>query len=400
MARKEIRNAQGGGTIRQRPNGLWEARYTVGRDPGTGKQIQKSVYGKTQKEVRQKLSKATTEIDEGTYFEPSKMTLGQWLDIWLAEYTGDKKYLTVKHYKAQCKAHIRPGLGAVKLADLTPPMIQKFYNDLGRGVDGEEGLAPKSVRNVHGILTKALSTAVKVGYLRSNPAALVTLPRVTKSEIKPLTDEQVEAFLRIADTDQYGAMFKLVLFTGLREGEAIGLTWDCVDFKAGTLLINKQLQKRPLADGGFVFAPLKNDKARSLAPAPFVMELLAARRKEESLQRLKAGEAWRGWQDEAERETAPVFTNEFGAHLHPQTVYNHFKKLAVQIGAPNARVHDLRHTFAVLSLQNGDNVKTVQGNLGHATAAFTLDVYGHVSERMKRDSAQRMERYIKGAMSR
>lgn len=400
MTKKATRNAQGGGNIRQRSNGLWEARYTVGRDPGTGKQIQKSVYGKTQKEVRQKLSKVTTELDEGTYFEPSKMTVGQWIEIWLNEYTDDKKYLTVKHYKAQCSAHIKPSLGAVKLAELTPPMIQKFYNDLRRGAKGCAPLAPKSVRNVHGILTKALSTAVRVGYIKTNPASFVTLPRVTKKEIKPLTDEQVEAFLKIADEDQYGAMFKLILFTGLREGEAIGLTWDCVDFKSGTVLINKQLQKRPLQDGGFTFAPLKNDKARILAPAPFVMELLERRRKEESLQRLKAGEAWQGWQDEKERETAPVFTNEFGAHLHPQTVYNHFKKLVVRIDAPNARVHDLRHTFAVLSLQNGDDVKTVQGNLGHATAAFTLDVYGHVSEKMKRDSADRMERYIKGAIGR
>ena len=112
--------------------------------------------------------------------------------------------------------------------------------------------------------------------------------------------------------------------------------------------------------------------------------------------RLKCGLEWQGWKNEIERRTALVFTNEFGGHLHPQTVYNHFKKLAVSVGAPNARVHDLRHTYAVLSLQNGDDVKTVQGNLGHATAAFTLDVYGHVSERMKEDSANRMQRYIEG----
>lgn len=151
MTKNATRNAQGGGNIRQRFNGLWEARYTVGRDPGTGKQIQKSVYDKTQKEVRQKLSKVTTELDEGTYFEPSKMTVGQWIDTWLNEYTDDKKYLTVKHYQAQCLAHIKPSLGAVKLAELTPPMIQKFYNDLRRGAKGCDPLAPKSVRNVHGI---------------------------------------------------------------------------------------------------------------------------------------------------------------------------------------------------------------------------------------------------------
>lgn len=125
MARKSnTRGAQGGGTIRQRKDGRWEARYTVGRDPGTGKQVQRSVYGATQQEVRKKLAQAVAALDSGDYFEPSKMTLARWVEIWLQEYTGDKKYLTVKHYKAQCKTHIVPSLGAVKLAELTTPQIQ------------------------------------------------------------------------------------------------------------------------------------------------------------------------------------------------------------------------------------------------------------------------------------
>lgn len=141
--------------------------------------------------------------------------------------------------------------------------------------------------------------------------------------------------------------------------------------------------------------PLKNDKIRILKPAPSVMALLERREREQAAQRLQAGEAWQGWKDLEERKSALVFTTATGSNLSPQTVYNHYKKLAVQIGAPDSRVHDLRHTFAVLSLQNGDDVKTVHGNLGHATAAFTLDVYGHVSERMKDESAARMEAYIK-----
>ena len=109
---------------------------------------------------------------------------------------------------------------------------------------------------------------------------------------------------------------------------------------------------------------------------------------------MKAGEYWRGWQSTAERETALVFTSALGEHIHPQTLVRHFKKIVTDMGIPTARVHDLRHTFAVLSLQNGDSVKTVQDALGHATAAFTLDVYAHTSERMKDESAARMERYI------
>ena len=392
MPRKSnTRAAQGSGTIRQRPDGRWEARFTIGRDPGTGRQIQRSVYGATQQEVRKKLAEAVAALDAGNYFEPSKMTLGRWVEIWLQEYMGDKKYLTVKHYKAQCRAHIVPSLGAVKLSELTTPQIQSFYNGLQRG-----GMAAKSVRNVHGILTKCLSTAVQVGYLRDNPASRVTLPKVEKKEIRPLSDEQVKAFLTVSAGDEYEIILKTILFTGLQEAEATGLTWDCIEFKAGTIKVCKQLQKRPQQDGGFTFAPLKNNKTRIIKPAPFVLSLLERRRREQVEQRFRAGELWTGWSNAEERKTALVFTTATGGNLSPQTVYNHYKKLARKIGAPDSRVHDLRHTFAVLSLQNGDDVKTVQGNLGHATAAFTLDVYGHVSERMKEDSAARMEAYIAG----
>ncbi|MCI9403492.1 MAG: tyrosine-type recombinase/integrase [Oscillospiraceae bacterium] len=390
MARKSnTRAAQGSGSIRQRADGTWEARYCVGKDPGTGKQVRKSVYGKTQKEVREKLAQAVAALDNGDYFEPSKMTFAQWLDIWTAEYMGDKKYLTVKHYKAQVETHIKPSLGAVKLSQLQPHTIQQFYNGLLKN-----GLSAKSVRNIHGITTKALSTAVSVGYLRNNPADRVTLPRVEKKEIHPLTDEQVKDFLQIATGDEYEIILKVILFTGLRESEAIGLTWDCIDFQNGTVKVCKQLQKRPLADGGFAFAPLKNDKTRILKVAPSIMALLKRRQAEQVEQRFIAGDLWAGWQNEKERKTALVFTTATGGNLSPQTVYNHYKKVATKIGAPDSRVHDLRHTYAVLSLQNGDDIKTVQGNLGHATAAFTLDVYGHVSERMKDDSAARMEAYI------
>ena len=392
MARKK--NAQGAGTIRKRSDGRWEARFTKGYDPVTGKQIQKSIYGKTQKEVREKLAQVTVELDEGTYTDPCQMTLAAWMDIWLTEYMGDKKWSTVKHYKAQVRTHILPALGHYTLSQLNPHIIQAFDNSLLRGSTNVEPLTPKSVRNVHGVLRKCLSVAVQLEYIRRNPAEVVILPRVEKKAIKPLTDEQVSGLVASAGNDGFGTLFKVVVFTGLRLGEALGLTWDCVDFAKQRLTIDKQLQKRPLSEGGFQFASLKNDKVRVIAPAPYVMTLLREWQQKQMEDRLLAGCDWTGWKSEKERQTSVVFTNAMGGHLHPQTVYNHFKKLAASVGAPDARVHDLRHTFAVLSLQNGDDVKTVQGNMGHATAAFTLDVYGHVSERMKEDSANRMQRYI------
>jgi integrase len=174
----------------------------------------------------------------------------------------------------------------------------------------------------------------------------------------------------------------------------MGLTWDCVDFQAGTIKINKQLVKRKAEDGGFTLAETKNSKIRIIKPAPTVMQLLKDRQREQIEQRIAAAEMWQGWQSEEQRKSWLVFTTKLGGNLSPQTVYIHCKKVLERIGAGDRNVHDLRHTFAVLSLQNGDDVKTVQGNLGHATAAFTLDVYGHVSERMKDESAARMEKYI------
>lgn len=412
---KGTRAAAGAGSIRKviktkggKKYTYWEARLTVGTDPGTGRQQQRTFSGKTQKEVREKMQAAAAALNSGEYFEPSKVTVGDWLDLWLKEYTGDKKYLTVKHYRAQVETHIKPALGAIKLGALTAPQIQSFYNALGR--DGRkverrdkktgektvsfEPLSAKSIRNVHGIFTKALNTAIDVGYLKLNPADRVTLPRVTKKDIHPLDDEQVAAFYKAAGQDEYCYLLRLIPFTGLREAEATGLTWDCVDFKTNTLTINKQLVKRPLVDGGFTLAETKNSRTRIVKPAPMVMQLLKQRQRQQIEQRLRAGEAWRGWGNEEERKKALVFTTSIGDNLSPQTVYNHCKKILNSIGAGDRCVHDLRHTYAVLSIQNGDDIKTVQENLGHATAAFTLDVYGHVSERMRDESAARMERYM------
>ena len=247
MARKSnTRAAQGSGTIRKKTvkrNGkdyaYWEARVTIGRDPGSGRQIQKSFSGSTQKEVREKMQAAAVAINDGDFFQPKKMTFGQWLDVWLADYQGDKKYLTSKHYEAQVRTHIAPSLGAVRLQDLTAPQIQRFYNELlksGRQVPKKDAngktvkkngktvyksapMAPKSVRNIHGVVVKALNVAVDVGYLRSNPAERITLPRLEKNEIQPLTDTQVTDFLKAVQSDKYAAILQTIIFTGMRESE-------------------------------------------------------------------------------------------------------------------------------------------------------------------------------------
>lgn len=198
------RAANGNGSIRKKTvmrNGkeytFWEARATVGYDPGTGKQIQKSITGKTPKEVRQKLSKLVTELDEGTYKAPSKLTVKEWLENWLADYLGDVKPSTALLYRQQAEMYIIPKLGALKIEALTSDQIQKFYNELFRSKeDGGRGLSAKTVKNVHGVFHKALEQAKKNHVLRFNLSDACELPRIYRQEIKPLNREQAEAFLR------------------------------------------------------------------------------------------------------------------------------------------------------------------------------------------------------------
>ena len=388
MPRKSTRNAQGGGTIRQRPDGRWEGRVTLGRDPGTGKQVQKSIYGATQKEVRQKMQKILVEVDEGTYTTPTKISVKQWMETWISEYTSDVKDSTRIRYKQDIANHIAPELGAVKLHALTPAAVQKFYNDLRRR---DKPLSAKSVRNIHGVLHQALRQAVKLGYIRSNPTEACTIPRIEKAEIKPLDTPDIQMLLSVLGDDEYDTLMKVDLFTGMRQGEILGLRWSCIDFERGTILIDKQLARPREKGAPYALASLKNDKPRTIQPAPSVMNLLREHRVKHLEKRMRAGSMW---DDEGFPDL--VFTGDTGRHLCFQVVLKHYHQALERAGLPRKRFHDLRHTYAVTSLRAGDDVKTVQENLGHHTAAFTLDQYGHVTETMKEASARRMEAFIEG----
>lgn len=340
--------ASGAGTIRKKTvmrNGkeyiYWEARYTVGFDPGTGKQVQRSISGKTQKEVSQKLKAATTAIDTGTYQAPIKMTVGQWLDIWTAEYLGGVKPRTVDSYKSTVKHQIKPAMGAIRLDSLNAHTIQGFYNSLG------DRLSAKTVKNTHGILHKALQQAVANGYICFNPADACIIPRAVRKELHPLDESQISTFLQA--------------IRGHR-------------FERG-------------GGGAYNLVPTKNSKGRCITLAPFVLALMKDVRRQQLQWRLQHADCW-------DNDMNLVFTNEIGGHLMPHTVYHRFKAIVEAMGCPDVRFHDLRHSYAVAAIRAGDDVKTVQENLGHATASFTLDIYGHVTEQMKQASASRMEQFI------
>lgn len=235
MARKSTRNAQGGGTIRQRSDGRWEARFTVGRDPGTGKQIQRSIYGSTQKEVRQKLAQAVADVDAGIYQAPNKITVSEWMKEWLTTFCeGKVKPLTVQTYSGLIKNHINPAIGAIELQALKGTHIQQLYNSMTKA-----GLSGKLVQNVSAVLHKALNTAIKQEIIRANPCDGAERPKVERREIKPLSDSEIPLFLAAIDNSPMCNAYALCLFAGLREGECLGLSWKQVDFQRGRITISQ-----------------------------------------------------------------------------------------------------------------------------------------------------------------
>lgn len=386
------RAANGAGSVHKRThtrNGkqytYWEARITTGRNPGTGRQVQRSFTGKTQKEVREKLQAAAVAVNDGTYVEPTRLTVGQWLDIWKRDYLGGSKPRTVEIYSSNIRNHIKPAMGAVKLADLHPHMVQQFIN-------GITGLSPASIRLVCKILHMALEKAVELDYIPKNPAARCVLPKAERKEIYPLSDEQSAALLNAAKGGDLENLVAVALFTGCRLSELLGLTWDAIDFEGGTISINKQLTPTKMRKDIGPFSSPKNGNPRTITAAPAVFSSLKQQKRRSMELQLRAGPLW-------DNAYNLVFTLEDGSPFNQQSVDHRFRRLLAAAGLEGVRFHDLRHTYAVNALRAGDDIKTVQGNLGHASAAFTLDKYGHFTEQMKVDSAARMESFIKDVLN-
>lgn len=386
MPRKNTRNAAGAGSIRQRPDGRWEARITLGTNPATGKPLRKSIYADTQKEVRQRMTEILGAYDRGELQHTSKVKVSEWFDEWLRVFCEPKlKSYTITAYRGIVENHICRYIGAMQLQTVRGMHLQKMYNSMIA-----EGLAPKTVKNVAAVAHKGFDTAVKQGIINANPCDAAELPKMTQHEIKPLTDAEIPLFLEAIKGDSMENAFALCLFAGLREGECMGLSWKQVDFQKETITVNQQLQHEKVKGGKYYIAPYtKSNKARTIKPPRIAFEYLRAEQKKQAVNRLALGKSWENADD-------LVFTDDFGKHLAIFTFYAKFKKIAASIGRPDARPHDLRHTAATVAIASGADLKSVQSLLGHATASFTLNVYAHTSEKMMEDTASRMQSYYDG----
>lgn len=359
-------------------------KYCAGHDPGTGKLIRKSIYGKTSEEVAKKLREVTAALDAGTYTEPKRMPLGQWLNIWLNEYTGAIKPGTLKTYRDNVELHIKPHIGGIRLCELQPHDCQTFVNRLSRPRKGMKPLAAKTVKNIHGTLCKALSEAVRVKYIAANPANGAILPKVTREEIHPLEGDQITAFLQAIQGTPSEAIFYMAIHTGMRLSEILGLRWSRIDLKRCTIKVDAQMLVKRGSDADRQLGSTKNGKPRTFKIPQSVANALKAVQIRQKAHRLKAGEYWANSLD-------LVFTDESGQGIPHSTVEHRFKRIMESIGLPDHRFHDLRHTFATESIRCGVDLKTLSDMLGHYSTAFTMDVYGHTTNAMQDDAARRLE---------
>ena len=383
MAKKR---ANGEGNIRKRSDGRWEGRYTAGHDPVTGKRITKNVLGKTQAEVREKLRRTIEETRGLDVARAGEYTVGQWLEVWFNDYAMLKvRPSSHQTYRGYLNHHIKPYIGNIPLTKLSSLDLQRLYKKLlsdGR-VDRIEskkqpkGLSAKTVRNIHQIISSALKLAVEQKLIACNPAEGCALPKVERKEMQTLPIEQLTSFLREAKDSGVFALYYIDLTTGLRRGELLGLKWADIDLEKGDLRVQRQIGR---INGKIIEMPLKTKNAyRTLPLSADAIDVL-------KMQKCKVGNS--EW----------VFPSPSGGPMSPDSVLHMLHRVLKRAGLPKVRFHDLRHTFATLALQNGVDIKTVSGMLGHFSAGFTLDTYAHVTTSAKREAAKTMGNILSGAV--
>ena len=371
------RRANGEGNIRKRKDGRWEGRYTAGYDPESRKRIIKNVLGKTQAEVKEKLKTAISESQRLDVSKAGNYTVASWVRTWYEVYAEPRiRPNTKAYYTNYIENHIIPGIGSIPLDKLTTIQIQRFYNNLqktGRVQRKnfpelkDKSLSPRVVRGVHTLLHNCLEQAVAERLILANPAQGCKLPQLEKREMKILPQEKIGLYLAEAEKRGLLAAFYLELTTGLRRGELLALQWTDLDVESKTLSITKQVNR---INGELVVSPPKTrNSVRTLALPQQAVDLLIAEHKKHS------------------RNLYMFPSPKTGTMYDPDAFRRTHDKILKAIGAEHIRFHDLRHTFATLSLKSGVDVKTLSGALGHYSAGFTLNTYTHATAQMKQDAA-------------
>lgn len=379
-----VRRKNGSGTVRLRKDGRWEGRIVCSYDE-KGKAKYKSVFGKTQAECKAKLKELiqnTTSVQgrPTAHIKPT-MTFGEWLDTWYQYYSKPAiKETTQSSYENTIYNHIIPAIGNIMLKDLTQQDLSQFYTrekQHGRkaGVEKHgEGVSNVVIRNCHIICNSALKKAVSEKLLSQNPAKGIKTPPKKAKEMQILTPEEIQRFLIQANYDGYYELFLLEFATGLRRGEILGLQRDDLIIEQNKLQIKRQVSP---SKGGKTVTTLKTDNSVRIVEIPQILVNVLSE--------------YMSSHDSVWMFPSPVKTDQ---PLNPHTIYRKSQQILARAGCKKVRFHDLRHTFASLSLENGMEIKTLSNIMGHKTVATTIDTYAHITDRMIDKAANRIDQKI------
>ena len=370
------RRGHGEGSIYRRKDGRYAAAITLEN------RKRKTFYGKTRREVQDKLNAALHEQKRGMLATGPQQLLKTYLENWLEQaYKPTVKLNTYVQYRSVIRHHLVPAFGNIPVQKLTPEKIRAFYR---QKID--EGSKPRTVGLIHAALHRALEDAVKQGLVARNVAKLVSPPRIDRYDAHTLTVEQAEKLLDAARGSRLDALLILALTTGMRRGELLALRWDDIDFKQGLVSVHRTMTR--VGGYGYVEGEPKTRSSRRRIVLPGVaLEALRVHRIQQEQIRVNAGEKW--------QDKGLVFCDGYGGFFSPDMVLRRFDKLLDEAGLPHMRFHDLRHSAATILLVAGVHPKVVQERLGHSTIAMTLDVYSHVLPSMQQEAAGKIDDLFK-----
>lgn len=393
MVRAKKKASNGEGSIFKTKDGKWRSSVTIGKDPLTGKQKKQWFYGNSEKEVREKKLKALSQLQNGNYVLPSKLTLEQWLHTWLWEYKKMKlQRTTFESYEYIIRVHITPLLGKRQLLKLTADDLQKLYNvklESGR-LDGQGGLSNRSVKYIHIIMRQALSQAIRNGLLSKNVAEATTPPKLIKKEMRVLTIEEQQKFTAAIGNERLRALFILAPNCGAREGEILALKWDDIDFEQNKIRIDETLKRVKKFDSSenkteLIFKTPKSFSSNRIIDVPkLVMQELNQHKIRQNKEKLKSGASY--------DDKTLVFCSELGKPIDVSNFMRVYRRILKRSGIniKGVTFHTLRHVYG--SRLNDLNVdpKTIQSLMGHSSIKTTMDVYVHSSEEKHKEAADKM----------
>jgi integrase len=364
-----------GGIYKRAEDDRWVGSLSLGYEGG--KRRRRYVYGKTRREVQDKLATLRRAHEDGLPVGPEKLTLDTYLQQWLENSARPTiRPKTYASYAEILRLYIVPDLGHIPLTKLRPPDVQAWMNKRLAS-----GLSARTVQYAHAVLRRALGQAQKWGMVPRNVATLVSPPRIRRPEAQFLTPEQARVFLESMNGHRLEGLFTVSMLLGLRPGEALGLHWRDVDLDAGRLAVRVALHR---IDGRLQIDELKTARSRRSIPLPAVaLAALRSHRARQLEERLAAGEHW--------EEHGLVFTTATGRPMIEQTVAWNFHRAIARAGLPDLRFYDLRHTCASLLLAQGVHMRVVMEILGHSQIAMTMNTYSHVTAQLQRNAADQLD---------